>query len=335
MNPLLMKLLSVYMAPEGEGSSGGGTADRGDNLDGDKKPEGEAGEEGAGKEGESSGGTEADAKKEDGEDGDDKQGRDEKTGRFTKKERDEQHIPKARFDEAVGKERSAREAAERRAAELEAQVAREEKSADIAAKEAEIEKLEEQHAKLLIDGEKEKATEVMKKIRHSEREIARLESDAKVSSATSRAVEQVRVEAVIARLEADHPMMNEKSEDYNPRVVNLVLAEQRRLISEERLTPAKALQQAADTIIELVTPKKTDDGDSKGGLSAAQKSADRKSEQVKRNIDTSQRQPASMKDAGKDSDKAGEGKVDVANLTQAEFAALPDSTKARLRGDFV
>jgi len=83
--------------------------------------------------------------------------RDEK-GRFA-------GIPKARFDEAVGKEREAREAAERRAAELERQLA-ERAQAQVKTEQTEeletrIAEMEKQHAQFLLDGEAEKAAELI------------------------------------------------------------------------------------------------------------------------------------------------------------------------------
>jgi hypothetical protein len=55
---------------------------------------------------------------------------------------------------------------------------------------------------------------------------------------------------------------------------------------------------------------------------------------IKKNLDTSLRQPGSLKPMGADSDKRGEkgGLPDVAKLSEEEFDALPESTKARMRG---
>ena len=70
------------------------------------------------------------------------------------------------------------------------------------------------------------------------------------------------------------------------------------------------------------------------GLSAGKTATDRKEAQVAKNLDTQRRQSPSMKDAGMDSDKAGiKDKIDVSKLTPEEFAALPEATKAKLRGD--
>ena len=254
--------------------------------------------------------------------------RDEK-GRFA-------GIPKARFDEAVGKEREAREAAERRAAELERQLGQNQqaqvRTAQIDEIEAQISSLEKQHADLLLDGEAEKAAAVMKEIRMSERQIARMEADTVATQRTTQALEAERVEVAIARLEADFPEMNPDSEVYDPDLVELVLSKQRSLIQAGH-TPSKALTSAATAVAERFL-KREEVADAKG--LAAAKPGDRKTAQVQKNLDTQKRQPASMKDSGMDSDKAGHtGKIDVTKLTQAEYDALPAATIARLRGDMV
>ena len=115
-----------------------------------------------------------------------------------------------------------------------------------------------------------------------------------------------------------------------------MLADQARLVQTSRMTPSDALIKAGEKIMKKFGPsagKDADkDADKERGL-AAGKGDDRRKAQVEKNLDTSKRQPASMKDAGKDSDAAGERKIDVASLTMEEFAALPESTRRKLRGD--
>lgn len=335
MHTLMMKLLRPYMAPaDGEGSDLGGAADRGDVLPGDDT-KGAAGDKGEAKTADdtkgAAGGDEGGDEDDEGKNTDDQpRGSD---GKFAKKEKSNDNlIPKERFNEAVGKERAAREAAERRAAELEARLKREEKSADADKLEKEIEALESKHAKLLLDGKDEEAAKVMKEIRLSERKIATMEAEGKLSAAQARAVEEVRFDAAVAKLEADYPTLNPDSESFDQDIVDIVLAEQERLIRVDRMAPSAALTRAAAKIMTKFQPPATDGGQSKG-LAAAKTGEDRKAAQVDKNLDTARRQPASMKDAGKDSDKAGEGKIDVTKLSPAEFAALPESTKRKLRGD--
>lgn len=264
------------------------------------------------------------------------QGRDEK-GRFTSGPK----IPKARFDEAVGKEREAREAAERKAAELERQLNERTKTQETSTKleelEAQVSELERKHADMLLDGDSEGAAKIMREIRHTERQIARTEIANETQNHLNRTLEAERVEAVVARLEADVPEFNPQSEVYDQELVELVLSKQSNLISREGLSPSRALERAGqDVRARFLSGKDEGEGEARTGLGKAGEQADRKAAQVQKNLDTQKRQAPSMKDSGMDSDKAGmQGKIDVTKLTSEEFAALPESTKAKLRGDML
>ena len=81
-------------------------------------------------------------------------------------------------------------------------------------------------------------------------------------------------------------------------------------------------------------------GSSRASLRDAQtgdRGADRKAAAVDRALDASRKQPPSTTKVGADSDKYGVntgGKVDYRKLSEAEREALPEATKARLRGDY-
>lgn len=247
-------------------------------------------------------------------------------------------IPKERFDEAVGKEREARESAERRADELErklqATAQQQVQTQQIDDLEAKLETLESKYSELMLDGDSAAATAVRKEIRQLDRAIARAESDAVATQRTSQALEAQRVDTAIARLEADHALLNPDSASYDPDLVELVLSKQRTLIQQEGLQPSAALTKAANTVMERFGKQPEPVAEAKG--LGAQQLADRKQAQIKKNLDTAAKQPASMRDAGLDSDKGGaDGLPDVANMTQDEFKALPKSTLAKLRGDYV
>lgn len=253
--------------------------------------------------------------------------RDEK-GRFA-------GIPKARFDEAVGKEREAREAAERRASELERQLAERAqarvKTEQTEELETKISEMEKQHAQFLLDGEAEKAAELMRSIRHTERQIARAEAQADARTATSQILEAERFELAVAKLEADYSTLNPKSETYDPELVEMILDRHARLV-QGGMPPSQAITNATDFVMKRVA---RDEAPAQQGLAAA-KVLDRKAEQVKKNLDVQARQPPSMKDVGLDSDKLGEKALpNVAQMTLEEFNALPATTKARLRGDML
>ena len=279
-------------------------------------------------------------------------------GKFAKKERQadpdtDVRIPKSRFDEQVAKERDRAEAAERRAAELEArlnaQQPKEEKPDPVSTKvddlEARIDALQDKRDGFLVDGDTEKAAEVRREIRALEKELREVERGTLHQEAEQIATRRMEaqtaeqlIDTVVSKLESEFPVLKQGSDDYDPRMVNFVLVEQQRLITELKLTPHEALQRAGKETMELFGHKpagsKADDTKEEKAETPAEK---RQREARAKVADTVARQPASLKDAGLDSDKAGQGKVDldVNKLTEAEFNALPAAELAKLRGDFV
>jgi hypothetical protein len=245
------------------------------------------------------------------------------------RDEDGKFIPKGVFDNRLRSEREAREAAERRAQELEAQLGQVSRTEDVAKMEEKIVSLEKQHAKLLLDGEHEKAAETMRDIRLTERQVAIQQASHMSSQAKDQAREEIRMELAIERLESSHPELNPQHESYNQELVDDVLGWQQVLIQRNRLPPAAALTKAVEKVMSKGAP--VPEGP-KAGLAAAS----RKDDQITKNLATDKAQPPSMKDAGMDSDKTGvTGVPKMSDLTPDQYDALPDSTKAKLRGDIV
>ena len=278
-------------------------------------------------------------------------------GKFAKKERQadpdsEVRIPKSRFDEQVAKERDRAEAAERRAVELEArlnaQAQKTEPQADpVATKvddlEARIEALHDKRDGFLVDGNIERAAEVRREIRAIEKELREVERNTLRNDAEQIAArrldtqsEEQRIDTVVSDLESEFSVLRKGSDEYDPRMVNFVLVEQQRLIDELRLSPHEALSRAGKETMELFGHKPS--GAKGGQEDKPETPADKRRVEARQKVaDTMNRQPASLKDAGIDSDKAGQDKadLDVNKLSEAEFNALPAAQLAKLRGDFV
>lgn len=269
----------------------------------------------------------AESADEDEGEGEEEPARDDK-GRFAKK--DEPRIPKARFDEAVNKERERVAALERQLAELQAAQAQVKKQEDTAKLDAEIDDLEKQRAKLLLDGEAEKAAEIASVIRAKERQLAIEESRSMSAQAKEQAREEIRMELTVEKIEAEYPALNPESDEFDEDLVELVLSKQRTLMQKEGLSPSKALAKASTSVMGRFGAK-ADEPEQKGLKKDVE---DRKQAQVKKNIETSKKQPASMKESGLDSDKMGDKAIDIANMSFEEFEALPEATRAKLRGDF-
>lgn len=278
-------------------------------------------------------------------------------GKFAKKDRQadpdsEVRIPKSRFDEQVAKERDRAEVAERRAVELEArlnaQAQKTEPKVDpVAAKvddmEARIEALHDKRDGFLVDGNIERAAEVRREIRAIEKELREVERNTLRNDAEQIAArrldtqsEEQRIDTVVSDLESEFSVLRNGSDEYDPRMVNFVLVEQQRLIDELRLSPHEALSRAGKETMELFGHKPS--GTKGGQEDKPETPADKRRVEARQKVaDTMSRQPASLKDAGIDSDKAGQDKadLDVNKLSEAEFNALPAAQLAKLRGDFV
>ena len=261
-------------------------------------------------------------------------------GKFTKKDKGDEGatIPKSRFDSAVQKERERAEIAERRLAEIELNRAQVARGADISKLEQDVKELRAQERKALISGEDEKAATFSEQADRLNRQIA-LEQARDLSAADKeRAREEIRMEMVIERIESDFPMLDENSNHFDQEVTDDVLDKQRGYMERERLSPSKALLKAVKYVLDRRVPVTEATGKDATGLSAAvKKTDDRKEAAVKKNLAAAAAQPGSTKAVGADSDKHGQNAPvpAAADMTYEEFAALPESTKAKMRGDLV
>ena len=228
-------------------------------------------------------------------------------------------VPKARFDEAIAKERARAEEAERRLAEYES--GRERQNV-LAHYDQELNSLEEARANALLDGDTKKAAEIASAIRNIERRISSEGAGSTMEVVKAQAREEIRMELTVDRLEYAYPELNpDLKSTYDPDLVEMVLYKQKGLV-ESGMHPSQALAQAADSIMSRFGPRReTED------LGAA-----RKQNAVRRNVDAQRRQPPRMSDVGMDSDKV---RTSVADLSNAEFDNLPEAAKARARGDFL
>ena len=264
------------------------------------------------------------------------QPRDDK-GRFAEKEA---RIPKSRFDEAVGKEREAREAAERRAAELEARLQKQEaakgqaqaRSEQLAAIDAQVAQMEEKYQELLLDGNTKEAAALMREIRMAERQVAKMEAQEESAAVVSQELERQRFGVAVARLEADYPVLNPQSDAYDNDLVQMVLLVHNDMV-RQGVAPSEALVTATSRVMARVQPQAAPKQEP--GLGAAKPDA-RQQQAVTKALEAQRQQPASMKEVGFDSDTRGEkGLPDVTKMSADEFDALPQATKDRLMGNLV
>jgi len=245
-------------------------------------------------------------------------------------------IPKARFDSAVQKERERAETAERLLAEATRANNQIQRNADVSQLEAKVQELRAAERKATIDNDEERAAQLSSEADRLNRQIAIQQAGDMTVAAKDAALESMRMELAVENIETNYPQLDENSEEFDQDLTDDVLDKQRGYMERERLSPSKALLKAVKYVMgRAAAPAVTETA--KTGLSAASKGQDRKSAAVAKNLDAAARQPASTKPVGADSDKHGQTKdiPEASQMTFAEFSALPDATKSKMRGDYV
>lgn len=244
-------------------------------------------------------------------------------------------IPKSRFDEAVKKEREAREAAESTAKELQAQLDANKIAVDTVKLEGEIEKLEDELDAAMADNQIEEKKRLRKEIRSRQEAISEARAEQRSRYATAVAVEQIRYDALLDRLETAHPEINADHDDYNEQIAADVL-DLKSAYEAKGLGSAEALRKAASFVFKEVAkvekPKEPPKEDEKAKAEAAAK---RKEEAIAKGLAARKGQPPKSGTAGIDSPGAGGAvtKATLAKLSDADFDKLTKEELAVLRGD--
>lgn len=260
----------------------------------------------------------------------------EETAAEDKPKKKDGRIPLSRHKEILEKERATRATLEAQLKQFQQGGKVADLNADITAAETEILKLEGEYAKLLTDGETEKAVAVMSKIRKIERDMTDAKADMKTQAAVSLAVENTRYGVALERIEAAFPQLNPDHDDYDEDLMTDV-ADLKVTYQRRGMTPTDALQKAVKKLVGTETSKQEAATEVKPQVAAKDVAAERKKAAVEKALDGAKKTPPSTKDVGMDSDKAG-GTIsakDVMKMSYKDFSALPEETLARMRGDML
>lgn len=149
----------------------------------------------------------------------------------------------------------------------------------------------------------------------------------------SRVTDQVRsanraqTEAEVAEeLENTYEIFRADSEEYDDALVGETLAIRDSFVARG-YEPADAMRQAADYVIKVNKPELLQEPTTE----AAPTQQTRNPQAVEKNVAAANQQPPSLPTSTQGSKAPPE--VDISNLSDEEFAALPQATLARLRGD--
>lgn len=351
MSQLMQRLLYPYMAPKGDGDDGDGPSEaelakeRGDDLDLDEDEEDKGKKKDDDEEDEEDKGKKKDDEGEEDEEGKDKKKDDEDEeveDDAGKKKPPPATIPKARFDELRTKSQEKIRGLEKQLEDTLKGVQKDTEVKQAKDVETAIEKLDVEAAALLQDGKNAEAMAKMREIRTLERDLATMRAQDLSRASRDQAVEQARVDLLLDRLEDQYPQIDPDNEAYDEEVVAEVLFlrasfEKNGMSSSQAITKAVQyvfVHRVADEDEKARKDEKGDKDEGKKGLRGDAKDGDRKKAAIDRNAKDAKKLP-SRQDSGVDSDKKGGGDRDVKEMTEEEFAALPESTKARARGDYV
>lgn len=244
----------------------------------------------------------------------------------------EDRIPKARLDKEIQRRKLAEERAAERIKELEAQIQVQRRSADAEVLEKKIAELDDQYDDAIADGEKAKAKALKTEIRKLERDLNRVEANQQALAAKVAAVAELKYDMALSQIELDYPQLNPDGDDFDKEAAEEV-SDLLDAYKIKGLSPDQALKKAVRYVL----------GPPKAAVEAASKDLERdglrraRAEDARKKVaEAAKATPADTKGVGEDSDKRGGGQpkaVDIAKMTQAQFAKLDEEALRRARGD--
>lgn len=254
-----------------------------------------------------------------------------------KKKKSTKRIPLDRHEALMTKQREQNAALAARLAQYE----KGEKVADlndtVKAADTKIAGLETQYAKLVADGEVDKAAAVMADIRRTEREMSTAQSEMRIAAAVAEATERVRYSTSLERIEAAFPQLNPDHADYDAEL-DTDVADLKVTYERKGMTPSAALQKAVAKLVKPTTVKQEDATTVTPKVDASAVAAERKKAAVAKTLAAGAATPPSTAKVGMDSDKDGGGvrsAKDVIKMSFKDFAALPEEELSRARGDIL
>ena len=228
-------------------------------------------------------------------------------------------VPKSRLDEVLAKNR-----------ELNAKLKAVEKSKPAAKDDAapfDFDAKESEYMDAVLEGDKAGALAIRKEINEAQKNAWSTEVN------TGNTVDRQRelFEEASAGWEARFEVLNPASDNFDKNLTTSIIAYTKGL-QDQGESPIEALDTAAETLLRA-NGYITDDAPADTPKKAAPKSKPRgKTTGVKDKVDASKRQPRELS-GGEGSAIRENDELDVSQLSDEEFEALPAATLARLRGD--
>ena len=232
-------------------------------------------------------------------------------------------VPKSRLDEVLAKQKALQK-------QLDEMKAAQEPAED-APEAFDFDKGEIEYQQLVLDGESEKAAALRQQMRKAEREQIAYEMRKEMGTTVAKNAQETALATAAQELEAAFPVFDQNHESFDQELTQEVVGLRDAFITQG-FDAVDALSKAVNFVVksnDLVSAGETP------ALADAPKPpqavADKKRKEVSRKLKAAESQPPEM--PGESSSARGEQAINVDNLTEDEFNALPDATLKRLRGD--
>lgn len=233
-----------------------------------------------------------------------------------KKAKKQPMVPKSRLDEVLAKNRDMAEQLKNERAAREALQPKAEADAaafDFDAKEAD-------YMQAVLDGEKDKALAIRKEIRAAEK----IETSTQTRTDSGRESEAMALQRAADQVQETFPQFKEGATEYNAEATARVIKMRDALIMQGS-NAVEALNEAVDFVVRKYNFDTPIEDTNVVNLDA------KRQKDVQKKVDVQKKQPPEVMGEGERTRTAAQSQVDT--LSDEEWAALPEATLRRLRGD--
>ena len=233
-----------------------------------------------------------------------------------------QMVPKSRLDEVLAKQKALQK-------QLDDLKAQQPEPAEAPA-DYDFEAKEVEYQNLLLDGESSKAAALRAEIRRAEREQIAHEMRQEMGQTVQEATTKTALQQAADNLAEAFPVFDESSPDFDSTLTQEVV-DLRDAFMIKGENAVAALNKASQYVINM--HGLVDNEPATAPAKAPADEVGKKRAEIARKLKAAGSQPPEM--AGESSASNGEKAVNIADLSEEEFNALPEATLKRLRGDIL
>jgi hypothetical protein len=236
-----------------------------------------------------------------------------------------QMVPKARLDEVLAKQKALQK-------QLDEMTAQNEKSAE-APDAYDFDSKEVEYQNMVLDGETEKAVALRREIRKAERAQLEFEMRQEMNQTVSQDRQMTALQNAAAAMEEAYPVFDSNSDVFDQEITNEVV-DLRDAFMLKGYDAVDALSKAVKYVVKDHDLDQAQESvPSLAGKAQKTDELARKRAQVSKKLRAAEAQPPEL--PGESSSNHGDKGFDLSSMTEEEFAALPEATLRRIRGDII